>query len=131
MSEENVEVVRSGITAFSRRDVEAFLELGHPDIQFRGSGRLPGVQPVKGLEAVRAWCEEIFGAFEVALVPSQFVEAGDVVVATVKVVARGRGSGLTLDRTLAFVWHFKDGLVTEFDAYADRSEALEEAGLSE
>ena len=132
MSLDNVEILREALAAFNRGDLDAFVQVGHPDVAFRTSGRLPDVpSSVNGTEGARAWCEALLSAFDVEIDASQFVEAGDTVAATVRMVARGKSSGLSLDNTFTFVWHLRDGLVTVFDVYASRSEALEAAGLRE
>ena len=66
MSRENVELIRSCYEAVARGDLEAALAVSHPDVEIRGTGRLPDVVQVRGHEAVRSFFEELFSAFQEA-----------------------------------------------------------------
>jgi hypothetical protein len=48
-----------------------------------------------------------------------------------RVIAKGRASGIELDRELGGLWEIREGLVIKEWIYLDRTEALEAAGLSE
>jgi|SRR5215211_2549211 len=132
MSRENVELIRSCYEAVARGDLEAALAVSHPDVEIRGTGRLPDVVQVRGHEAVRSFFEELFSAFqEVQLVPERYIDAGEVVIVAVRQVMRGRGSGVELVNRVVVAWHVRDGKVIRGDSYADEREALEAVGLSE
>ncbi len=132
MSQENVEVVRRGYEAFARGGVDAGLAIVHPEIEVRATGRLPGVGVIRGHEAVRGWWAELFSAFdEVRFEPERFIDAGDKVVVPVIQTMRGRGGGVEVVNRIVVVWHIREGLVIQVDAYADEQRALEAVGLSE
>jgi limonene-1,2-epoxide hydrolase len=48
-----------------------------------------------------------------------------------RVTARGEGSGIPVERRVAHVYTVHDGVISRWKGYADRSEALKAAGLSE
>jgi ketosteroid isomerase-like protein len=83
-----------------------------------------------GLEAVRAstarWKSE-WDDYE--LIPEEFVEVGERVVATVRFRARGRASGIEVDARLYDVFTLRDGKIVRMDQFTEQSEALEAAGL--
>jgi ketosteroid isomerase-like protein len=131
MSQENVEKVRKGMEAFNRERALS-LEVVDPDVEFRGTGRLPDVGRVRGREAVAAWFDELFTAFEeVHIEPERFVDAGEAVVVPITQRVRGKGSGVEVTNRMVLVFRMPEGLITAFETYADEAKALEAVGLSE
>jgi ketosteroid isomerase-like protein len=63
--------------------------------------------------------------------PEEIVGRGDAVVVTLLYDGIGRGSGLRIDGRLWYLIKLRDGKIAYLRLYADRSEALEAAGLSE
>jgi len=63
--------------------------------------------------------------------PERFIDAGDRVVVSMRVVARGRASGAPIERTSTQVVAVRDGRMTLTRVYRDRSEALKAVGLAE
>ena len=61
----------------------------------------------------------------------EFIDAGDRVLVTANHRGRGRGTGIEVDRRFHLVYSLRNGKVARSDEYADRTEALEAAGLSE
>ena len=57
------------------------------------------------------------------------LEAGDEVVASIRISARGRESGLSIDQRIPSVWTVRGGRVVRVRGYRDEAEALEAAGL--
>jgi ketosteroid isomerase-like protein len=56
---------------------------------------------------------------------------GDKVIAVLREQARGKASGLEVDRQSGWVATFRDGKVLSFEIYLDPAHALEAAGLQE
>jgi ketosteroid isomerase-like protein len=56
---------------------------------------------------------------------------GDKVVAVLREQARGKASGLKVDRRSGWVATFRDGKVLSFEIHLDPPNALEAAGLRE
>jgi ketosteroid isomerase-like protein len=69
----------------------------------------------------------IFGEFK--NVPEELFDAGDRVVAFVRVEGVGKESGAPVETRIAHVHSFKDGLVCRVQSFADRDEALRAAGI--
>jgi ketosteroid isomerase-like protein len=59
------------------------------------------------------------------------IEADEDIVAILHLVGRGAGSGIEMNETNAHVFSFRDGKITRWRNFNDRSAALEAAGLSE
>ena len=128
MSQENVERIKAGFAAHNRGDVDALVELYDPEVVFETL--LLGTH--HGNEAIRLIYEEnqkTLAGYDV--VPVELIEAGDKVVADVKMVGAGAASRIALDEGFAFVFTFKGERVVREQAFRNKDEALEAAGLRE
>jgi ketosteroid isomerase-like protein len=135
MSQENVEVVLQGIEALNRRDVDAFVALGSPDVEWEDSVFWSEHARIYTGEAeLREWFNQVVLEpwesihFEV----EEITEAGDDrVFFGGLLTTRGKGSGVeTKVRGWPDVW-ITNGKITRRQVSLGRAEALEAAGLSE
>jgi ketosteroid isomerase-like protein len=63
MSAENVELIQRAFDTFNRRDLNGFLELMDPEVEFTPYERaLEGLGAYRGHDGVRTWWEEAFAA---------------------------------------------------------------------
>ena len=129
MSEENLELIRAGFAAHNRGDLDALVEVYDPDAVFETL--LLGTH--RGNEAIRLIYEEnqkTLSGYDV--VPVELIESGDQVVAVAEVKGVGPVSQIAMeDRDrFAFVFTIKNGRVVREQAFRNRDEALEAAGLS-
>jgi ketosteroid isomerase-like protein len=131
MSRENVELVRRCIEAWSSGDRERLACLLHPDVVFHSAMTNIVGETVTGREAILGlldgWSEQWSTIrWEV----DEYVDCGDDRVVTLhRVIAKGRASGIELDRELGGVWDIRDGLIIREWIYLDRDEALAAAGV--
>jgi len=128
MSSENVEWIRAGFEAHNRGDVDALVAVYHPEAVFETL--LLGTH--HGNESIRVIYEEnqkTMSGYDV--VPVELIDAGDKVVAVAQAVGAGQASEIALDEAFAFVFTFKDGLVIREQAFRNKQEAVEAAGLSD
>jgi ketosteroid isomerase-like protein len=111
----------------SMSDPEDMTE-AHPDIVWNPVDEAAS----QGHNAVRAsiarW-ESEWDEYEVT--PEEFVDMGDRVVVTLHFRGRGRGSGIEIDARFHEDYTVRDDKIVRMDEFAERSEALEAAGLSE
>jgi ketosteroid isomerase-like protein len=132
VSQENVELARRGTDALSRHDFEAVAEVMDPLIEWNGQRELPGAASHHGVEAVlrhlRATFEDM-ADFRVE--GQQFVEAGDYVVVTSRVRAKGRASGAPVERVTFSVNEYRAGRLVRVSIYATKAEPLAAVGLEE
>jgi ketosteroid isomerase-like protein len=128
---DKVEIVRGGYEAFNRGDIEGSLIGLHPEIVWHtyivpgpGGGTYHGHDGVREL-----WTDarRIFGEFK--NVPEEIFDAGDQVVAFVRVEGVGKESGVAVQARIAHVHSFRDGKVCRVQSFADRDEALRTAGI--
>lgn len=127
MSQENVEIVRKTFEAYVSGDLDGALSYADPSIVWNPVEEAA----TQGHDAVRAnlerW-ERDWEAYEAN--PEEFIDAGDRVLVAVQFRGRGRGSGIEVDTRLYEVWTLRDGKAVRMDEFAERSQALEAAGLS-
>lgn len=127
MSQANIERVKEGFAAHNRGDLDFLVELYAPDAVFETL--LLGTH--HGNEAIRLIYEEnrrTMAGYDV--VPVELIDAGDKVVAVVQTEGAGQVSQIALDDRFAFVFTLRDGRVVREQAFRNREEALEAAGLS-
>jgi ketosteroid isomerase-like protein len=132
MSRENIETMRRALEAFNRHDVEVLTVLSSPDVELvtlraameGTSYRGPDAFPNAFRDFDESW-EDLHYDLE------EFREGSDSVLALGTLRGRGRGSGVQVEMSLAYLVHFEHGLIRSFRTYSDRAEALEAAGLED
>jgi ketosteroid isomerase-like protein len=135
MSQENVEVVKRGLDAYNRRDIEALLEELDPEVEWHPALEvlLGGTATVyRGHEGVRELLRDASEALdEIHVEFSNIQGRGDQVVAIGRIRTRGKASGAETESPLGYVAELRDGRAIRIRTYLDPQEALEAAGLSE
>jgi ketosteroid isomerase-like protein len=140
MSQDNIELVKRSYGWLEElREAKphalehAFRDCFDEGLEVRIPDAYPeGAQVFRGREGLRRWVastKEIWDEWRFE--PERFLDAGDQVVALVRVVARGGSSGVSLDRETAHLWTLRDRRVTRCEVYLDRSEALEAIRLGD
>ncbi|MEK6327260.1 MAG: nuclear transport factor 2 family protein [Actinomycetota bacterium] len=133
MSQENVEVVRGAYEAMNNREVSRMSEFLDPEVVFDMSRNIlnPDVyRGFAGLERLMGVVEDVWDDFHFE--PEELIDAGDRVVARIKISGRGRGSGVKTEMHVFNVWTLRHGKVVRLEGgYRERAEALEAAGVEE
>jgi ketosteroid isomerase-like protein len=133
MSQENVEVVRLAYAAVSEGNLDTLVEVTAPDAVLDFSRSIgPQKGTYRGREAFGRYIAGIAEAFErFQLSPVDFVVAvGGEIVVRHHVSAKGRASGLEIDRVpdVALVWELRDGRVIKTTMYQPHAEASKPSG---
>jgi ketosteroid isomerase-like protein len=135
MSEDNVEKIRRGMEAFNRRDFDAALASLRDDVTWeRYFSRAETTTPVvRGKAQLRAAWESQVEALDLRVEPDEFIPVGDdKVVVSMRMVAHGSASEISLTETVTWVWTFgADGLGASVEAFETREHALKAVGLPE
>ncbi len=132
MSEENVEVMRMALEAFNRRDGEGFGALLAGDAEIVPVRSALEGTVYRGRDAAAQYCAAVDTSWEnLRWEVEEIRDGGDWVIALGRIRGRGRGSGAAIDAKGAWVAQFHEGLITRFQTYADRGEALKATGLAE
>ena len=132
MSEENVARLRAAVEAFNQRDGSTFDRLLAPGAEIvpvraaiEGTTYRGGDAGSQYITAVEESWESL--RWEV----DEIREVGDFAVAVGHIRGKGRETGATIDTGSGWAAQFDDGLITHFQTFTSRQEALEAAGLSE
>jgi ketosteroid isomerase-like protein len=133
MSQENLEEVRRATEAFSRGDLEGFLEHWAPDavVDWSNSRGLEA-RVYRGHADIREFAirfRETFEDFRIELLDMVEVEDG-VLVAENITYMRGR-DGVEVQARSAWLITIRDGQQTSLTLYQTKEEALEAVGLSD
>ena len=124
-----VDWLRSSYESFNRTkqpDLERIAE----DIVFVQPDALGGGEGTyHGREAYARGVRELTDTFEDFHVePEKFFELDDQVLVFVRPRGRARQSGVPIDAPFAHLFTFRGELVSRFEAYADRNDALQAVG---
>lgn len=129
MSETNVEVIRRSIAAFEG-DEEAWLAALDPSHVWYPLEE--GNIPSHGIDAARGIRERWLGSWESHRIEiEEILDRGDSVVACLHLTGTGKESGVEVDLRIYMHWKLRDGKMVYLYEYADRSEALRDAGIVE
>jgi ketosteroid isomerase-like protein len=130
MSQANVDVIGASIDHFTTTG-EPLFETMHAEIEIVDHD-LPDATPQRGHDGYIRWLQEWADAWEeFSVEPEEFIDAGDdKVLLVLRMRAKGRGSGVELDRQDAIVYTMRDGLIVRQDYYNNKPEALESVGLT-
>jgi ketosteroid isomerase-like protein len=134
MSQENVEIVRESLAAYTDGGIDAAAEFWDSDISWRAiEGAPDDVGEMHGPEALRRYLQDWLDMFDdVTNVPEEVLDLGDDrVVAVQHATGRARASGVQTDIRYAVVYTLRDGKIVCGREYIDRNEALEAVGLRE
>ena len=126
MSSENVDSVRRGFELLRDQGLEAMLEFVDPEFEVTTPPELT-VEPAtyRGHDGLRRYFESFYEVMEeIRYEPEDFIAAGDQVVVPVRLVARGRGTGIEADQHVVMVCTLRDGRILRIDLYPTREEAF-------
>jgi ketosteroid isomerase-like protein len=132
MSEANVEVMRTAMEAFNRRDGERFDALLTEDAEIVPVRAALEGTTYCGSTAASQYCTAVEKSWkDLGWEIEEMRDGGEWVLAVGRIRGQGRDSGAGIDSRAGWVAHFRDGLITRFQTFTDRAEALEAAGLRE
>jgi ketosteroid isomerase-like protein len=133
MSQENVEVVKGAVDAFSAHELDRYLSFLAPEFEYVDHMGAVAEVEGSGIDAIRRQVEGWFDAFpDFRASVGEFIDAGDRVVSVTTWQGTGAGSGLPYYQEAAEVLTVRDGKIIRAElGFVDRAAALEAAGLSE
>jgi uncharacterized protein len=125
MSQRNLEIVRKLFADLEATDLAGALSLFHPEVEWS-----PTEGTYRGIEGVGShWIEWMEPWDEHRIEPVELIEAGENVIATIHLTARGEHSGMEIDQHFFQVYTVREGKITRMVEFVDRASALEAAGL--
>ena len=136
MSQENVEIVRTALEVFNRRDIRALEGLSQKDLEIVSmltAANLGGAT-YRGLEAWTAYfaaMDETWDAWGIAG-DFELLDAGDDrVVCLCRLVGEGKHSGVPVERAVGITFSMRQARLWRIRSYLDPMDALEAVGLRE
>jgi uncharacterized protein len=131
VSRENVEIVRRAWEANLRRDNDSALSLYDPEVEIE-SPFFDASGVYRGVDGVREFFRLMLGPLsDWTSTVEEWIDAGDDVIAVIRVSGRGRKSGVPVEAVAAHVWSVRNGKLVRLHIYATREEALKAVGLKE
>jgi ketosteroid isomerase-like protein len=132
VSQENVEAVRRAIEVFNRDGPEAATAFIDPEIEWHDFAEQPDASVHQGHEGFLEAVEQYAGGFEdFRVLIEEIFDHGDQVIIYSRTVARGRGSGATVEERRAAVWTLRNGSIVRVEWFGTQREALKAVGLEE
>jgi ketosteroid isomerase-like protein len=131
MSQENVKATRVAYEQSARGDLSPLFAAVTDDFEFVTAAEMPDAGTYRGQEArdwVRTYIETFEGYTQEA---TEIIDAGDKVVAAILQRGRPRGSDTPVESRWWQVLTFREGAVARVQMFAQKSDALEAAGLRE
>jgi ketosteroid isomerase-like protein len=133
MSEENVEILRRLYKQWARGDLSP--DYFDPDVEYSRIGaQIPDMEGRWiGLDQLSTAMLEYLRPFsDLRIEAERIIElGGDRVLVLSRQTARGKQSGVPIDHEAGDLFTLRDGKIVRYDAYWNRADALEAAGLSE
>jgi limonene-1,2-epoxide hydrolase len=115
-----VDPVRAFIRAFNERDLDAFVETLHPDVELH-SGR--GLR--KGMDAARLWATREPGGVQQTILLDELYEDPDRAVALItRVWHWDEDRSPAGEDEMAWLFELRDRLIRSWRPYNDRAKAL-------
>ena len=128
----NADVVRSALAQWNARPElteEAFAEFAQPDMVLDLTSNVLNPGTFEGFEGFLRFADQVGEAWaEFRMEPEEVFERGDLVVALVRAVATGQGSGVEIDSPVAVVCEMRDGRISSMRVEPDREAALRVIG---
>jgi ketosteroid isomerase-like protein len=129
MSRENVEVMEEAYAAITRGDLDAFLALAHPEIEFRSLIAEAEGRTFRGHDGVREWWDSVIQSFGTRPGPEQIEGFRDRGISRLGLV--GTVAGVQVPQTMWMAWRVRDGLLAWWETFRTEDEALQAVGLRE
>ena len=135
MSDPDFEVVKRAWTmgsATDRQIDDEFFEFLHEDIEIVPFGAKMEGRSYRGRHGVLEWLDtEVRTNWDYFFtIPEKFERVGDKLLVGGRWRARGKGSGVELERPATWVIEVRDGKIAHWQTYTDRDEALRDLGLA-
>ena len=133
MSQENEELVREAYDAYNREGITGILRYLDPEVEWRNPKESPNAGVFIGHEGVIEWQRMVDAAFkDMHFEPDRIdqLPQGQVLV-FVRFRFRSPTSDVQVEVPFTHLMTWRDGKITTFRMYTDKTEALKAAGLEE
>jgi ketosteroid isomerase-like protein len=129
VTDRDIETVEALLAAYRRGDVEAMLDLNHPDGEWVNPDYAiePGTR--RGREEIRRAIERISEFFEAVEVESMERTPDGRILVVSRVRSRGMAGGPGIEALTGTLYTVRDGLLVRYEWFLSPEEAREAAGM--
>ena len=132
MSERNLEIVRSALEAFNRRDFERALDVMADDVTWVPFLARTETPLLRGKDEIREAWKRQFEVMDIEVEVEDLIAHGESrVISETRMRGTGHGSELAIDARFAQLITLSDGLVTAVESFPTLAAAREAAGSTE
>jgi ketosteroid isomerase-like protein len=133
MSQENVEIMRRVLAAFSQGDVAVLAQTMDPDIRIYPRPAEPdAAAEYRGFDGVEEYTINWYSQWEVyETEPVEIIDAEEHVLAVLRERGRAHGTGVEVVQDFTHSFVLRDGKIVEWHMYDSHADALEAVGLSQ
>ena len=133
MTDENREVLRAGLAAINSGDIDRIVDFVDPQFEVTVPAELSAEPDIyRGPEGIRRYFETFQDAMEdIHFAAERSWEAGEHVVVSFRLTARGKQTGIPVEQRAVFVWTLRERQAIAVRAFASLPEALASVGLDE
>jgi ketosteroid isomerase-like protein len=129
VTDRDIETVEALLAAYRRGDVEAMLDLNHPDGEWVNPDYAiePGTR--RGREEIGRAIERIFEFFETVEAESMERTPDGRILVISRVRSRGMGGGPGIEDLTGTLFTVRDGLLIRYEWFRSPQEARDAAGM--
>ena len=120
-------MMEAAYSAISSGDLDAFLALTHPEIEFRSLIAEAEGRTFKGQDGVRAWWDSVIQSLEISPRPEKIESFRDRGITCLRLAGTVEGVEVAQDMWMA--WRVRDGQLIWWETFRTEDEALEAVGL--
>jgi ketosteroid isomerase-like protein len=132
MSQENVEILRSGYAALRRLDAAAVADVCDPEVVFESRITETDSATYRGHDGIREFVAQLSVAFDwIDIELLEIIDDEDRLVATNRFRARGRRSAAEVQQIFFHAATFHNGRVSWWSVFDSQDKALKAVGLEE
>jgi ketosteroid isomerase-like protein len=96
-----------------------------PEVEIRDRAEAPDPAVYHGREGALAAFDVSAEMFEeLQFLPEEFVDGGDHVAVAIRLVGRGRESGVPVEDRIVHLWRMRDGRAVALQVYSEMADAL-------
>ena len=120
------DVIRHVFERLNEGDIDGFVELCSPRIEWHDIPEIPGARTYRGPEEVREWASNLLELSDrVRFVNWEMSERGNVALVDTS-IEMPSSSGLDLGWRAWTVWRVRENLLAYYAGYSEREAALED-----
>lgn len=126
----NADIIEAAYAALDRRDLDGFLAVAHPEVEFRSLLAEAEGQTFRGHDGVREWWGTVAHSLGGVRYERERAEGfRDRGIVRIRLV--GNVDGVEVPQTMWQAWRVRDGLLAWWNGFRTEAEALDAVGLGE